>query len=352
MRSSEKILAFSGPVCLLLLCGILAAGLWPFQSPRNGVQWLHGEKGLRFERHGTAFSVGALSPLRTVGSPCSIEVWAQPAKRSDSRTILEFYAPQNPYPLQLNQSLTDLYIGHGAAERRHGGLYLPNQCLSLRPVFLTLSSAKDGTTIYLDGAAVRNAPGFSISGADCSGQVILGTAPISSSSWSGNLRGLAIYHGGLSPDAVARHYRSWVGGGRPELTGTDNCAALYLFDEGRGGIAHNRCGTAPDLLIPERYQVVDQAFLQPFWDVIDVPDMVRNVAAFIPMGFFLCGYFTHARPAWATVTTVTLAGGLLSLLIELLQHQLPTRQSDSMDLIMNTAGAWLGAIFFRRRFAG
>ena len=48
---------------------------------------------------------------------------------------------------------------------------------------------------------------------------------------------------------------------------------------------------------------------------------------------------------------VAAAAGLVSLTIEVLQVWLPTRQSDTMDMLSNALGAWVGAELYRRILA-
>ena len=43
-------------ICLLVLCGILVAGLWPFHAPLNQVSWSKGSNGVLFGKHGTIVS--------------------------------------------------------------------------------------------------------------------------------------------------------------------------------------------------------------------------------------------------------------------------------------------------------
>ncbi|MBS1858191.1 MAG: VanZ family protein [Acidobacteria bacterium] len=328
------------------LCAIFAVALWPYHAPSNHVSWISHENGLQFEHRGTAVSAGEFPPQGVGDSPCSLEVWVKPDRREDSKTILAFHTAQNPVQLELRQSLTDLYLGHASA-RKPRGMYIQDLCRTLRPIFLTVSSGANGTAIYLDSALLRTARGFRITAADCSGRLVLGTSPVTDSAWSGQLRGIAVYDRELSREEVARHYWSWTRSGTPDLTAGETCAALYLFDEHGGAIVHNRCGSGPDLDIPAKYEIVDQIFLEPFWDAIDIPDMLRNVVAFVPLGFFLCGYFSCGRRGKANALAVTVLGGLLSLAIEVVQSHLPTRQSDTMDVITNTVGVCLGVVAWR-----
>jgi glycopeptide antibiotics resistance protein len=52
------------------------------------------------------------------------------------------------------------------------------------------------------------------------------------------------------------------------------------------------------------------------------------------------------------VVLTVIAGFLLSLFIELAQVWIPTRVSQMADLGLNTAGAWVGALFARGRTFG
>lgn len=336
-----------GLIFIAVLCGILVAGLRPFHSPGNGVTWLAGENGLRFANHGTIVSAGEFRPPVSPDSTCSIEVWAQPALRSDSNTLLAFHTAQNPVQFALLQSDADLKVRH-VEGRRAVNLYIDSTFRSLRPRFITVSSGSRGTAVYIDGVLARVAPRIRIGAGDCSGRLVVGTSPVGSDPWTGRLRGLAIYHRELTAAEVVRHYETWTRKGRPDLTGEERCAALYLFNERAGRLVYNQLGPGPDLLIPEKYRIEDQAFLAPFWQQeFDFPDMLRNIVAFVAFGFFLYGYLSPRLSAQRTALIVTVLGGLVSITMETLQFYLPTRQSDTTDIITNTFGTWAGVMLYR-----
>lgn len=73
-------------------------------------------------------------------------------------------------------------------------------------------------------------------------------------------------------------------------------------------------------------------------------DLLSNVLGYVPAGFLL------ALTAWRTgrrrqiVLRATLACGLLSLVLEALQSFLPQRVPSNVDLALNIAGAWCGAV--------
>ncbi|WP_404301357.1 VanZ family protein [Alicycliphilus denitrificans] len=79
----------------------------------------------------------------------------------------------------------------------------------------------------------------------------------------------------------------------------------------------------------------------PYWTWFDVN---LNLAGYAPLGFLLA--LALLRTGWprAAVPAAALAGALLSLSMEYLQIFLPRRVPSNMDLVLNAAGALLGAL--------
>lgn len=73
-------------------------------------------------------------------------------------------------------------------------------------------------------------------------------------------------------------------------------------------------------------------------------DVVANVLGYAPLGFFLT--LAAMRMGWRTrvVTLTTMAAALLSLTMEGLQSYLPARVPSLPDFLLNTLGAWIGAV--------
>jgi VanZ family protein len=74
-------------------------------------------------------------------------------------------------------------------------------------------------------------------------------------------------------------------------------------------------------------------------------DIVLNLLGFVPYGLALVCWMRHVR-RWScprAVLAAALAGALVSLVIELIQVHLPTRDSSLDDLLCNAAGTLLGA---------
>jgi VanZ family protein len=356
-EASSKLL---GVACGLLLGGLLVAGLWPFHSPRNQVAWFAGGNGLRFGRRGMILSSGKFKGASVAAdAPCSLEIWFEPALTAASGTLFAFYAPGNPRQFALRQSISDLAL---QSNFRIGGyrtlttrLYVDDVFRAGKPLFVTITAKGGWTSVYIDGALARTAPEFPLSSRDFDGALIIANSPRVGNTWSGLLRGLAFYDQEISPAQVSRHYETWVERGRPDISENERAVALYLFDERSGRVIHNHVPLGSDLYIPDRYLVLDQTYLRPFWLAYHPTwgywsDVLINIAGFVPFGFLFCAYSALGgrvkRPALLTI----FLGFTLSLTIESLQSFLPTRSSDMTDVITNTLGTCFGVWLYRLNF--
>jgi hypothetical protein len=347
-----------GLLCIFILCGILVAGLWPFHAPINAVTWLTNANGLRFGDDGT---VVTFEPFRTSGSadgaPCSLEIWLRPRLAEDSSTILAFFTPQHPVQFSLNQSMANL-----ALQKESRNAHLPENDASLvfvdevfrqrMLVLMAVSSGEQGTKIYVDGSLAKTAPQFRLSTKDFAGQLVLGTSPVVNDTWSGELRGLAIYQRELTAAQVSRHFATWTTNGRPDIGQNEGLLALYLFDELQGRVVHDRSGSGIDLTIPERYMILREKFLEPPWKEFHRhwgywKNVLINIGGFIPLGFFFCAYLTLAKHVRRPALLTVIFGAATSLTIEVLQAYLPTRDSGMTDLMTNTLGAAIGVMLYR-----
>ncbi len=73
-------------------------------------------------------------------------------------------------------------------------------------------------------------------------------------------------------------------------------------------------------------------------------DVATNVFGYAPLGFLLALSAMRSHRVARGVMAATLAGALLSLTMETLQSYLPVRVPSNLDLALNVAGAWLGAL--------
>jgi VanZ family protein len=349
-------------LCILILGGILVAGLWPFHSPTNQVGWLKTENGLQFGEHGTVLSTATFTPP---GDPnqhgCSIEIWAEPSVSWDSNTILAFYDPRSHRELALRQSDLDLEViwrNPGQQARPSGTkLYVDDVLRRGKQVFITVTLGQGQTAAYINGMLARRASEPALSGEDCSGELVVANSPVENDSWSGKLRGLAIYGRELTTAEVLEHYRDWTQVGRPQLIAKDRVFALYEFQEGGGDRIHNQAGSDLDLNIPKRYVVPHEKFLEAPWKEYEPrwsywEDVLINVGGFIPFGFVFMAYFMASGQVRRPALKAILIGTLVSLAIEILQAFLPTRDSGCTDVVTNTFGTGLGVMLYSLTPAG
>ena len=336
-----------GFVCVLVLCGILVLGLWPLHRRKNHVTWLRNANGLYFGGDGTILSSGTFQIAGSQDEASgSLEIWLQPQDTSVSSTLLTFSTPENPLQLSLHQYHSYLILQRKIqSERRTATIGIEGVFRQIKPVFVTITSGAQETAMYVDGVLARRFGQFRL-GKDFTGQLVIGSSPVERDSWQGELRGLALYHSELTAAQVLHHYETWTKQGRPHLSKNESVIALYLLDEHAGHVAHDAV-RGFDLNIPERYSLLHQIFLQPFWTEFkpgwgEWRDDLMNIVGFVPLGFFFFSYLSSIprikRPALAT----TALGFAVSLTIEVLQSYLPNRSSGTTDLITNTLGTFLG----------
>ena len=228
-------------------------------------------------------------------------------------------------------------------------IYVGDVFSGVKPALVTISSGAAGTAIYVDGTLLKKAPGFGISSQDLTGQLVIGNPPSTSYNWSGQIKGLAIYDRELTSGEVSGSLADWTNAGQSHSAKSANIVARYDFNEGSGNVVHNRVNSATNLLIPERFFLLHEQFLERPWDEYQPgwhywKNVLVNVVGFIPLGFcFRAYFFTIAKFKRATLVTIVF-GFAVSLTIEVLQAFLPTRDSGMTDLFTNTLGTALGAI--------
>lgn len=346
-------------ICGLTLLGILVAGLWPFHAPRNQVSWLSQKNGVRFGKHGSIVSANPFKAHATQeGNSSSVEVWVEPSRIDSGGMILAFYWPESRVvPFAVRQWATGLALepegSHGHFPVK-GEIYVGDVFSSLKPVFVTITSGKVGTDIYVDGKLVKRVPSFTISNRDLTGEFVVGGAPSVTFNWPGQVKGLAVYDHELSAAEVSQGFVDWTTGSKPDSAKNEGLVARYLFDERKGNVVHNQVDSATNLLIPERFFVLHERFLEKPWDEFRPSwpywkDVGVNVVGFIPLGFFFYAYFSQLRKAEHSVAVTIAFGFAVSLTIEVLQAFLPTRGSGMTDLITNTLGTGLGVMAFRHK---
>jgi len=106
-------------------------------------------------------------------------------------------------------------------------------------------------------------------------------------------------------------------------------------------------------MIPEKFTPFKRVILTSPWEDFKLDrsylkDVVINFFGFIPFGFFFLALLWNPikLKKFRMSILVILSGGGLSLIIELIQSNFPTRSSSFTDLIFNTLGTVVGIIIF------
>ena len=181
--------------CVLVLGIIAVAGLWPFHAPRNRVTWLANENGLRFGQHGTAISSGAFRASHgDKQDDCSLEVWLQPERATGEGSILAMDGSvdvRKPFLLRqyANSLAIQLYVVDEQGRGRHRGFKIDNVFHEGKSVFVTITSSKDKTSVYLNGALAATSTGV---GMNLAGRLVIANSTVDDS-WAGQIMGLALY---------------------------------------------------------------------------------------------------------------------------------------------------------------
>ena len=354
-----------GLICLTMILGMLAVALWPFKPfPRNRVSWLGNRDGLHFADPGIVFSAADFvwppPASSAAGAPqgigCTLEIWLEPAAdpAQQGGIILAFYQPRAPLRIRLfpwHDSVMVLY--HDDDRSPHQEIDLDGAFHPQTPVLFTITSGPGGSSAFLDGVLAGTSPALHLSLLDLSGQLVLGSSPVEGDSWTGQVRGLALYGRELSSGEIARHPGAWVRGMDPAAAAREGALALYTFRERSGDLAHDRLGRSPNLYIPRSFQLPHKPLLRVWrsdfswrskWQ-----DIIINVVGFMPLGFFLCAYLSADPPCRRAALLAIFLGALFSLLIELLQFYVPARASNVSDIVTNSFGTFLGVLLYRSR---
>jgi VanZ family protein len=346
-----------GACALVLLC-ILVVGLWPFHAPRNDVSWLSQTSGLRFGKHG---SIVSASPFEVHAeqriNSCSLEIWLKPRRLDSGGMILAFYWPEERViPFALRQFQQGLVLERGTRGQfdKKAEMYVGEVLSIQKPVLVTITSGNAGTTVYVDGTFAKKVPNFAFSDRHLTGQLVVGNSPSATYNWSGLVKGLAVYDRELSAADVSQSFLDWTNGGQLNSAKREGVVARYLFNEGMGSVVHNQVDSTTDLLIPERFFVLHEQFLERPWDEYHPgwqywKDNGINVVGFIPLGLCFYAYFSQLRKSGNPAGLTIALGFAVSLTIEVLQSLLPTRDSGMTDLITNTFGTAVGVLAFRHK---
>ncbi|HEY2117886.1 MAG TPA: VanZ family protein [Candidatus Acidoferrum sp.] len=289
--------------------------------------------------------------------PMTLEVWIEPSHADSIFTILDVFQTGKHLRFRLQQYFLGLVISHNIlAPNGHpirAKVDVNNVLQTDKVSFITITSGTNGTSVYVDGKHRRTFPYFRISQQDLSGRLSVGGSAFHLEPWFGEVYGLAIHAREFTAEEVMRSYQE-----RAEVNSTNvdpgSLVARYTFSEHTGNVVHNQVSGGANLIMPKNFVVAQHSFLTAPWREFEPTwgyfwDVLRNVAGFVPMGFFICAwYYLSGRTKHAIAYSI-LFGAALSLSVELLQAYIPQRESGITDIITNTSGTALGALLASSR---
>ena len=221
---------------------------------------------------------------------------------------------------------------------------------------MTITSGQEGTKVYLDGQLARAKKDLILEVPDgmTETRLVVGNSVYGRNSWTGDIYGLALYGYELTAKDVELHFKRWSREHNFAFAKDDAPKLFYMFNEKAGEKALDRSGGNYHLEIPSRMKILKRELLLAPWygfrfNRSFVVDIAINILGFIPFGFFLSatfvsrGGFVEKHNRLITVLTCL----AISLFIEITQAWMPSRSSQMLDVILNTLGAWLGAMLYR-----
>ena len=351
-------------VSVAILFGILIFGLIPKDFHfSNGVNWIKDQAGIRFSKYGIAYTHPFIELVEgEISEPnsFSIEIALKPESYDEKgfNFILALHSGENSHQLLMGQYLSWIILMNGDDydhKRRTKRIAVNTASPSPTARFVTITTGKEGTQVYLNGQRVRTKKNLTLKIPNGrKARLMIGNSTNGRNSWQGDVYGLAFYGYTLTAQDAARHFNRWFQGQNFSFAKKDKPFVLYFFDEKEGLRALDHSGGNHHLEIPSKMQILEREILSPTWSLFKlnrsfIKDFVLNLVGFIPFGFILSatlfkfgGTFEKNNVLITVVLCFT-----LSLIIEILQAWIPSRSSHMLDLILNTLGAFMGTIIYR-----
>jgi len=345
-------------LCVFLI--ILYYGLNPKEYDfSNHVSWNSGEPGIRFGKYGIVYTYLDSSLLQRISSQEGFTLlMAFQSDRLDnngSGHILTLHDGNDRGQLVIWQwfshviAMNDTDYAH---RRKIGRVSAEIPSAPAEKTHLSLATGPNGTVLYFNGTAVSTNRSLTLYFPTSIGTILaLGNSIYGDGPWQGTISGLALFDRELPPESITVLYDSWIGEGNFAAAGKENPLALYMFNEGGGDRILDRAGGIGPLHIPARATPVRKKILAKYPGDPGLKggffkDALTNLTGFIPFGFFAAAaliYYGRITERRSVIFTVIFCASV-SLAIEVLQAWIPSRTSQSLDLLLNTAGALIGAI--------
>jgi hypothetical protein len=354
-------------ISVVLLLIILAAGLKPrgFRLA-NKVSWIEDRPGIRFSKYSIAFTNPFKdSTLANISGAegFSMEIALKPESYRGHRFkfILALHSGEDSEQLVMGQWRSWFVVMNGDdyAHRRNTKRIAADaaDAVSQFPQarFVTVTSGKDGTRIYLDGELVHTQKDLALKIPSSERiRLLLGNSVYGKHPWLGEIYGLALYDYPLSSQKASFHFKQWSENQNFSFSRQAKPVILYLYDEKGGTKVFDHAGGSHHLQIPPRMRVLETKILAPPWKNFKFNrsfgiDIIINLFGFIPFGFILFAILIRLGGEFekqGILITVAICFSV-SFALEIVQAWIPSRSSHMLDLLLNALGGWVGAFAYR-----
>jgi VanZ family protein len=343
----------------VLIAAMIFAGLYPFNFfPPNRVRWVPKEPGLYFDGAGIAYTDRTESIY--LKKAVSIELLLKErhgSKNWGAKEIFSFYDGALSPSLLVGQWNRRIFI-YSRFEKNEGHEWYrlfrtKHRFPRGKAHLVTVTFNENEKAIYIDGQLSdrKNVELKDRTHIEFSGSFLLGNSPIGKNGWWGEIKGLAVYNRILLPEEIVTHSREVFQKGVSGLVETPGCFALYTFDEGEGNTAKSILSKPRPFSIPVSLNALGLAIpnlthKDKRFRGFSKLDFLIDIVFFVPFGILLSVIIPkkYATGYFVTFLIVTLAGGLLSFVIENFQLFLPTRSPGMADIFSNVLGSGFGML--------
>lgn len=334
----------------------------PVEHVENGAGWSPGGRGLVFSSAGMVHSA---APPRQLydrlagGDGLTVEVWARAAtvEQTGPARIVSYSLDLWHRNVTLGQEGADLIIRLRTTRTDENGrspsLLVPGVFVPGVMRHIVTSYDLERQRVYVDGELRLSAPipGGALTPWDPSHRLVFGNEFIGSRPWIGTLRAAAFYDQALDAGAIRARYRTGrfdVGEGPEPVAGFDWTGTVEDDAVLPGAVGDAiRLVRPPDISSGDTQVLsflVDADLHTTFHAGVYAWDIAGNVLLFVPFGIaaFACAAAREWRCLYAICLAVVVAG-VMSLVAEVLQAFLVSRDSSLVDVLSNAAGAAAGA---------
>jgi VanZ family protein len=369
----------TGVYWILSIIYVLILGcflLWPYDFylfEKNNARWLKNPNGIEFLKTGQAVSNSYSQEFFDriqKGGGLTLELWLQTEdlNQAGPARIISYSKNTGIRNFTIGQSQDKLVVRLRTTETNLNGT---------NPHFVIDDAFNDRglqhmaiiydfleQRVYINGEQKvrRKTLKGTFSNWDPNCRLVIGNEATGDRPWKGKIYYAAVFDRALTEQEIRQNYllglRLKTNKERTKHTLPKDKGPIirYLFDEGKGDIIHDDSliSNHVNLLIPKYIKRNGGHFLSVSFAHSQIQSknkfshLTLNIFIFIPLGIFIHGMLRTRYGITLKISLATLlAGALLTIGFESLQHLTMTRDSSLIDVSINMAGIFVGVVIDR-----